>query len=323
MTRLTSENELQGCFTIKNLQTHRRPNPSCEQVDVYGVDSRIGDVNNAGDVSLHRGAGQQEILNHPQTRLPICDCRVEVVLFAVLIHAEAFEIDVAPRTKSRLDRPRGFRHLDRDFSRHLDRPAEADLAIALREVQIAHRELRAFDMDCSCTFLADLLFDVGIAGPRVYRFGFRRESNIAIFQMVDMGTFGDKLAFTVIPEFEDLRGGSTAKNSWVDEAGKTYARDVTGRAVDAFKVPNRLRTVVDVSWGPDRAGLNILNVDHKDIARLCRLNLERSTQIMDFGKIDVLDIVGGVVVPDLAASPIDTLYLDSLTIFDGFAISWD
>lgn len=93
-----------------------------------------------------------QILNDTQTRLAICHRRIEIMLLAVLIHGEAFKVDVSPWTKLRLDRAGdvdGTLHskmshptlhhgeLDCDNPGHFDGAAEADLAIALREVQIS------------------------------------------------------------------------------------------------------------------------------------------------------------------------------------------
>jgi hypothetical protein len=38
---------------------------------------------------------------------------------------------------------------------------------------------------------------------------------------------------------------------------------------------------------------------------------------MNLGQIDIADVVGRVVVLDLAAGPVDTLDLDRLAVFDG------
>ena len=81
--------------------------------------------------------------------LPICDGNVHVVLFAVLVDAEALEIDVAPGTEIRFDWTwevdRGLQvhirhavldHLEVhcDHTGHLDGATEGDLSISLFRV---------------------------------------------------------------------------------------------------------------------------------------------------------------------------------------------
>ena len=129
------------------------------------------------------------------------------MLLAVLVHAEALEIDVPSRAELRLDRPRdvdrrlhgkllhaALHHgeVDRDDTRHLNRAAERDLAVALLEVQVTDREFGTLDVDGevdlaatgqvldvavasvfwtpghgASTFFADLLFDVCVCAARV------------------------------------------------------------------------------------------------------------------------------------------------------------
>ena len=65
--------------------------------------------------------------------------------------------------------------------------------------------------------------------------------------------------------------------------------------------------------------LDVLDLDHKNVPRLCCLDLERAREIMDLSQIDVLHVIGAVVVFDLATSPVDALDLDDLAILDGSA----
>ena len=103
-----------------------------------------------------------QILYRPQAGLPVRDRGVQVMLLAVLVNAETFERQVPPRTivilhgTGKEDRrhhaqvPHAVLHygeLQRDHSRHLDRSAERDFAVALREVEIADAELCTFDVD--------------------------------------------------------------------------------------------------------------------------------------------------------------------------------
>jgi hypothetical protein len=63
--------------------------------------------------------------------------------------------------------------------------------------------------------------------------------------------------------------------------------------------------------------LHVLDVHDQDITWLGGFDLEGSGQVMNLGQIDVADVVGRVIVFDLAAGPVDTLDLDCLAVFDG------
>jgi hypothetical protein len=51
--------------------------------------------------------------------------------------------------------------------------------------------------------------------------------------------------------------------------------------------------------------LNVLNLYNQYITRFGIFNLKGSTEVVDFGQIDVLDVVCVVGVFDLAACPVD------------------
>lgn len=85
-----------------------------------------------------------QVLDHPQAGLSVCHGCIEVVLLAMLIHREAFEVDVPPRSELRLDRSRDVdgalhvelldatlhhRELDGDHTRHLNGATERDLTV--------------------------------------------------------------------------------------------------------------------------------------------------------------------------------------------------
>ena len=164
----------------------------------------------------------------------------------MLVHTEALKVNVPSRTELRLDRSRDIdrrlhskllhaalhnREIDRDNASHLNRAAERDLAIALREVQVADRELGALDVDgqvdfaaagqvldvavasvlratghSASAFFADFLFDVcvGAAGMNVFRLG--RKGDVT----VHVRACFDQAGFAFVPGFQDLGGGSTA-----------------------------------------------------------------------------------------------------------------
>lgn len=65
--------------------------------------------------------------------------------------------------------------------------------------------------------------------------------------------------------------------------------------------------------------LDVLNLNKKDVAWLGRLDLKWSRQVVDLSQINILDIVGTVVVPNLAACPVKAFDLDNFTILDGAA----
>ena len=62
--------------------------------------------------------------------------------------------------------------------------------------------------------------------------------------------------------------------------------------------------------------MHILNVYNKDITRLGSLDLEGPGKIVDLGQIDVANVVCRIIVLDLAARPVDTLNLYSLSVLD-------
>jgi len=62
-----------------------------------------------------------------------------------------------------------------------------------------------------------------------------------------------------------------------------------------------------------------LDLHNQHIARLGRLNLKWTGQVVDPRKINVSNVVRAVVVADLSTSPVDTLDLDDLVVLDGAA----
>ena len=63
--------------------------------------------------------------------------------------------------------------------------------------------------------------------------------------------------------------------------------------------------------------LHILDLDYEHVPRLRSLDLERTSQVMNLGQIDVLHVIGAVIILDLPACPVDTFDLDDLAIFYG------
>ena len=62
-----------------------------------------------------------------------------------------------------------------------------------------------------------------------------------------------------------------------------------------------------------------LDLDNQHIARLGRLDLKGTGQVVDPREINISDVVCAVVVADLPAGPVDTLDLDDLVVLDGAA----
>lgn len=138
----------------------------------------------------------------------------------MLVHAEALKVDVTAGAKLWLDGSRDvdrrlhgkllhaalhYREVDRDDTRHLNRTTERDLAIALREVQVAYGELGAFHMDrkvdltaagqvldvavaavfwatrnSACALFADFLFDIRVCVAGVDVLGLRWQGDVAV-----------------------------------------------------------------------------------------------------------------------------------------------
>lgn len=68
--------------------------------------------------------------------------------------------------------------------------------------------------------------------------------------------------------------------------------------------------------------LHILDLYDEDVTWLCALDLERAGEVVYTGQVAVLDIVGAIVVHNLATGPVYALDLDSLA-WDDLADKWD
>jgi hypothetical protein len=71
------------------------------------------------------------------------------------------------------------------------------------------------------------------------------------------------------------------------EAAAVLARENAGKA------PGRVRQRPQIE-----------QIDHQQVARFRPFDPERPAEIMDLGQVDIADIVGAVVVPDLPAGPV-------------------
>lgn len=63
-------------------------------------------------------------------------------------------------------------------------------------------------------------------------------------------------------------------------------------------------------------GLDILDLNEKDVTGLRSLNLEWAGEVVDTGEVDVLDVVCGIVVLDLTTGPVETFDLDDFVVCD-------
>lgn len=188
---------------------------------------------------------------------------------------------------------------------------------------------------------------VGLVGKEKGGRGGKRQGDVSV-ELVG----GDELGFALVPGVEDFLGGSTAEDAGVDEAGELDVGDVAGGAVDAFKVPDgfgcggvelvkeaTLSFCCQHEMGREREeratytiglvkdareapwlvlkGLDVHDLYEKGITWLGIFNGERAGQVVNTGEVDILDVVRGVVVLDLAAGPVQAFNLDRLAIFDG------
>lgn len=205
------------------------------------------------------------------------------MLLAVLIDTEALKVDIPSRTELRLDWTRNIdwaldaqmldaalhhRELDRDLARHLNRSAEGNLAISLREVQVPDGELGTSNMDRQVHFAAtrevlditiaavfwsagdgassltaDLLFDAVVSSSHVYVRGIGWLSDVT----AHVRALADECGFTVIPCLQHFMGGCTTQDTGMDETCETHAGDVARGAIDALEVPDGLRSAMAIS----------------------------------------------------------------------------
>jgi hypothetical protein len=96
-------------------------------------------------------------------------------------------------------------------------------------------------------------------------------------------------------------------------------RETVRFGIDLIQEPPAIVFVEDTSEAPRLMlkGLNVLYFNKKNVTRLGGLDLERAGEVMDLGEVDVQNVISTVVVLDLSTSPVETLYLDSLSILDG------
>eukprot|EP00967_Tisochrysis_lutea_P128381 scaffold219515_cov30-Tisochrysis_lutea.AAC.1 len=64
----------------------------------------------------------------------------------------------------------------------------------------------------------------------------------------------------------------------------------------------------------ERAEVEYLNFEQ--VSRLRRLDRDGAAQVVHLGQVDMLDVIGGVIVLDLAPSPVDRLDAEGLALCD-------
>ena len=114
----------------------------------------------------------------------------------------------------------------------------------------------------------------------------------------------------------------------MNQAGEAHAWNVAAGIIDTVKVPNSLGclgvvvfeettailAVKDTGESPRRVveWLHVSNIYNKKVAWLGTLDVEGTGEIMHLCEVDLSNIVGAVIVPNLATGPVDALNFDSL-----------
>jgi hypothetical protein len=149
----------------------RRPNIKLEHLrwDEYRA-ARVGEVYNAADAPFYWCRAKNntsllsakpkfpEVLNGVHTGTLVCHSGIHIELLAAIINRDTLERQILCESwleGARLDHRIGQPvlasaildevHMEVNVPGHLNGPAEADLTIALREVEIAYREVGPLD----------------------------------------------------------------------------------------------------------------------------------------------------------------------------------
>lgn len=215
-----------------------------------------------------------KILDNPQAVLLVRNVDIQIVLLSVRVDGEAFERQHPAGTELRLDGtgeedraldPQRLHpllqhvDLDRDNTRHLNRPTERDLAVSLREVQVSHRKSSSLHVHRQIRLTSprqvldiaipamlrstrhsprslapNLRLDLPRSGAGVDIEGLRRVRDDTVFD----GSCVDEFLLATVPLCEELGGRHGAHDAGVDETREADAGDVSRGTEDAFKVPN-------------------------------------------------------------------------------------
>ena len=142
-----------------------------------------------------------------------------------------------------------------------------------------------------------------------------------------------QFGLAAVPLLEQLVGGGAADQAGVGDAGETHAGDVAGGGVDPFKIPDRLGGLWEVVGekaaaiflgedtgkspfvAPQRT--HIQDVDHQDVAGLGTIHPDRPAQHVNHLQVHIGDVLGVVVVLDLAIRPVFALDPEHISGVDG------
>ena len=183
------------------------------------------------------------------------------MLLPILVHAEAFKCQVAAWPEMRLHGSRQengrfhgqighsvlhYRELHSDDTCHFDGAAKGNLAVALREVEIADAEFGSRDVDGEVGFAASAeVLDVAVASvlgsawhcPGAFSsdFGLDPVCCAACMHTLRLGGEGhgtfkgrraDQFCLSAVPLVKHLLGWRATKDARMNEAGKANARNV-------------------------------------------------------------------------------------------------
>ncbi len=266
-----------------------------------------------------------QILDGIQTRLTIGNRYIQIVLLALLVDRDALknqEVLVVRRHRRRLENrifDAVLRHavlddidLDVEPAGHLDGAAEGNFAVALAEMQIAHREACTRNIDREVDFrTARQILDVAVAavlarrnGTRAFSSRFRLgvtfkaahmrgRTERRVGQTRHAGRVGrDQRGLALVPHRQHLRIGQTADQAGMNQAREVDAGDVPRRGVHALEVPDRLLGQREMIGEKSAAVLlgeetveapeallhraDVEQIDHQQIARLRALHANRA-----------------------------------------------
>src|SRR4051794_28948046 len=337
-------------------------------------DARVRYVDDASNPALYRGrpdydvgllvriAARLEVTDGVQTGLPVSDCEVHIVLAIVLAYRDALEDEVAgvPGLEAaQLENwhVRGAIHgvllhaaldqLDTEVyvSGHLDGPAEGDLAVPLREVQVPHRELGALDVHREVDARPDReVFDVdvtamlarrnrpaGLPGHPVKPATAQRSQERVLLERGKgqrrhpIGVRLDEGLLPPVPPGKQIVGRGAADEPRVPDTHELHVRYVARGRVQTAKVPDRLvglrvdirEKAATVLLGEDAGvaplisgsggGSHVEDVHDQQVARLSAVDVDRPAQNVAGREVYIADVVCGIVVPDLQVGPIQAL----------------
>src|SRR5829696_7567254 len=337
-------------------------------------DARVRYVDDTADSALYGGrpdydvgllvrvATCLQVLDGVQAGLSVSDGEVQVVLGIVLADPDALEDQEAgvPGLEVAKLEDRHVRgavqcvplhaaldQLDAEVyvAGHLDGPAEGDLTVPLREVQVPHRELGAVDVHREVDARPDReVFDVdvtamlarrnrpdGLPGSPLELTTAQRPQQRVLLERRKgqrrhpIGVRLDEGLLPPVPPGKQIMGRSAADEPRVPDPHELHVRHVARRRVQTTKVPNRLvgfgvdvgEETTAILLGEDAGvaplisgpggGSHVEDVHDQQVARLRAVNVDRPAQDVAGREVYIADVVRGIVVPDLQVGPIQAL----------------